>query len=89
MLFDGIFQLSQASLVFFFVCQKSLLCFLGLLKCLLLAAQFLISTAFPMLLISSGPALTLVLYATAGAISFFFVLFLVKETCGKELEEVV
>ena len=49
--------------------------------------NFLISTTFPMLLKSSGPALAYGLYATAGAISFFFVLFLVKETRGKELEE--
>ena len=49
--------------------------------------NFLISMTFPMLLKSSGPALAYGLYATAGAISFFFVLFLVKETRGKELEE--
>ncbi len=50
-------------------------------------ANFLISTTFPMLLKSSGPALAYGLYATAAAISFFFVLFLVRETRGKELEE--
>ena len=49
--------------------------------------NFLISTTFPMLLKSSGPALAYGLYATAGAISFFFVLFLVRETRGKELED--
>ena len=40
-----------------------------------------------MMLKSSGLALTPVLFATAGAISFFFVLFLVRETRGKELED--
>ena len=50
-------------------------------------ANFLISTTFPMLLKSSGPALAYGLYATAAAISFFFVLFLVRETRGKELED--
>ena len=50
-------------------------------------ANFLISTTFPMLLKSSGPELAYGIYATAGAISFFFVLFLVRETRGKELEE--
>ena len=53
-----------------------------------LPAQLLISTALPMLLKSLGTAFTPVIYPTAGAISFFFVLFLVKETRGKELEEV-
>lgn len=52
-------------------------------------ANFLISTTFPMLLKSSGPELAYGIYATAGAISFFFVLFLVSETRGRELEDMV
>ncbi|EAQ68056.1 MFS transporter/ sugar porter family protein [Synechococcus sp. RS9909] len=50
-------------------------------------ANFLISTTFPVLLQSSGPALAYGLYATAAAISFFFVLFMVRETKGRELED--
>ena len=52
-----------------------------------LPAQLLIYTALPRLLKCSGTAFTPVIYPTAGAISFFFVLFLVKETRGTELEE--
>ena len=36
---------------------------------------------------ASGPALAYGLYATAAAISFFLVLFFVRETSGKELED--
>ena len=50
-------------------------------------ANFLISDTFPGLLERSGPALAYGLYATAAAISFFLVLFFVRETKGKELEE--
>ena len=52
-------------------------------------ANFLISTTFPVLLSSFGPALAYGLYATAAAISFVFVVLMVRETRGKELEEMV
>lgn len=50
-------------------------------------ANFVVSTTFPPLLESFGLGTAYGLYATAAAISFFFVLFLVKETKGMELEE--
>ena len=50
-------------------------------------ANFIISDTFPGLLERSGPALAYGLYATAAVISFFLVLFFVRETKGKELEE--
>ncbi|KZR76796.1 D-xylose-proton symporter [Prochlorococcus marinus str. MIT 1320] len=50
-------------------------------------ANFLISDTFPGLLERSGPSLAYGLYSTAAAISFFLVLFFVRETKGKELEE--
>jgi SP family sugar:H+ symporter-like MFS transporter len=50
-------------------------------------ANFIISTTFPPLLTSSGPGAAYGLYATAAAISFFFVLFFIKETKGMELED--
>ena len=50
-------------------------------------ANFLISTTFPPLLQYFGLGGAYGIYTTAAAISFFFVLFLIKETKGKELEE--
>jgi MFS transporter, SP family, sugar:H+ symporter len=49
-------------------------------------ANFAVSTTFPPLLSTVGLGTAYGLYATAAAISFFFVAFLVKETKGKELE---
>lgn len=50
-------------------------------------ANFLVSTTFPPLLESFGLGTAYGLYTISAAISFFFVLFLVKETKGKELEQ--
>jgi MFS transporter, SP family, sugar:H+ symporter len=50
-------------------------------------ANFLVSTTFPPLLENFGLGTAYGLYTTAAAISLFFVLFLVKETKGKELEQ--
>ncbi|NJK48284.1 sugar porter family MFS transporter [Candidatus Gracilibacteria bacterium] len=50
-------------------------------------ANFLVSTTFPPLLSTVGLGTAYGLYATAAAISLFFVAFLVKETKGKELEQ--
>lgn len=50
-------------------------------------ANFLISTTFPPLLKNFGLGTAYGLYTTAAAISFFFVLFLIKETKGIELED--
>jgi len=50
-------------------------------------ANFLVSTTFPPLLKSFGLSSAYGLYTVASAISIFFVAFLVKETKGKELEE--
>ncbi len=47
-------------------------------------ANWFIARTFPPLLEASGPALAYGLYATAAAISFFLVLFFVRETSGKE-----
>ena len=52
-------------------------------------ANFVISTTFPVFLESSGPSLTYGFYATAAAISFFFVLIMVRENKGRELEDMV
>lgn len=49
-------------------------------------ANFIISTTFPPLLQYFGLGGAYSLYTTAAAISFFFVLFLLKETKGIELE---
>ena len=49
--------------------------------------EWFIARTFPPLLEASGPALAYGLYATAAAISFFLVLFFVRETSGKELED--
>ena len=50
-------------------------------------ANFLVSTTFPPLLKSFGLGSAYGLYTIAAAISIFFVAFLIKETKGKELEE--
>lgn len=50
-------------------------------------ANFIISTTFPPLLKYVGLGGAYGFYATAAAISFFFVLFLLKETKGIELED--
>lgn len=50
-------------------------------------ANFLVSTSFPPLLKYFGLGSAYGLYTIASAISIFFVLFLVKETKGKELED--
>lgn len=50
-------------------------------------ANFVISTTFPPLLETFGLGSAYGLYTTAAAISFFFVLFLLRETKGLELEE--
>lgn len=49
-------------------------------------ANFAVSTTFPPLLKYAGLGSAYGLYTIAAAASFFFVLFLVKETNGKELE---
>ncbi|MBR8830895.1 MAG: D-xylose-proton symporter [Chroococcopsis gigantea SAG 12.99] len=50
-------------------------------------ANFLISTTFPPLLAVFGLGVAYGLYTIAAAISFFFVILLVKETKGKTLEQ--
>ena len=50
-------------------------------------ANFIVSTTFPPLLKTFGLGAAYGLYTIAAAISIFFVLFLVRETKGKELEE--
>jgi len=50
-------------------------------------ANFVISTTFPPLLQNFGLGTAYGLYTTAAAISFFFVLLLIKETKGIELED--
>ena len=50
-------------------------------------ANFIVSTTFPPLLHTFGLGSAYGLYTIASAISIFFVLLLVKETKGKELEE--
>jgi SP family sugar:H+ symporter-like MFS transporter len=50
-------------------------------------ANFVISTTFPPLLHSFGLGSAYGIYTVASAISIFFVAFLVRETKGKELEE--
>jgi sugar porter (SP) family MFS transporter len=49
-------------------------------------ANFVVSTTFPPMLKYTGLGSAYGLYTICAAISFFFVLFLVKETKGKELE---
>jgi MFS transporter, SP family, sugar:H+ symporter len=50
-------------------------------------ANFVVSTTFPPLLKTFGLGAAYGIYAIAAAISIFFVAFLVRETKGKELEE--
>jgi SP family sugar:H+ symporter-like MFS transporter len=50
-------------------------------------ANFLVSTTFPPLLKTFGLGSAYGLYTIAAAISIFFVALLIKETKGKELEE--
>lgn len=50
-------------------------------------ANFIVSTTFPPLLSTVGLGAAYGLYTTAAAISLFFVVLLVKETKGKELEQ--
>jgi len=50
-------------------------------------ANFLVSTTFPPLLKTFGLGAAYGIYTIAAAISIFFVAFLVRETKGKELEE--
>ncbi len=50
-------------------------------------ANFIVSTSFPPLLKTFGLGSAYGLYTIASAISIFFVLLLIKETKGKELEE--
>lgn len=50
-------------------------------------ANFIVSTTFPPLLKTFGLGAAYGLYTIAAAISIFFILFLVKETKGKELEQ--
>jgi MFS family permease len=51
-------------------------------------ANFLVSTTFPPLVASLGLEVAYGTYTAAAALSFFFVLFLIPETKGRELEEV-
>ena len=60
---------------------------LGLCAMVNWIANWFIARTFPPLLEASGPSLAYGLYATAAAISFFLVLFFVRETSGKELED--
>lgn len=50
-------------------------------------ANFIVSTTFPVLLKNFGLGSAYGLYTIAAAISFFFVFILVRETKGKQLEE--
>jgi SP family sugar:H+ symporter-like MFS transporter len=50
-------------------------------------ANFLVSTTFPPLLKTFGLGAAYGLYTTAAAISIFFVILFIKETKGKELED--
>ena len=50
-------------------------------------ANWLIALTFPPLLERSGPALAYGLYASAAVVSFFLVLFFLRETRGRELED--
>lgn len=50
-------------------------------------ANFIVSTTFPPLLSTFGLGAAYGIYTTAAAISIFFVIFFIRETKGKELEE--
>ena len=60
---------------------------LGLCAMVNWIANWLIARTFPPLLEASGPAFAYGLYASAAAISFLLVLFFIRETKGKELED--
>jgi SP family sugar:H+ symporter-like MFS transporter len=60
---------------------------LSVAACIQWIANFLVSTTFPPLLKTFGLGAAYGLYTIAAAISIFFVVLLVKETKGKELEE--
>ena len=60
---------------------------LGLCAMVNWVANWFIARTFPGLLEYSGPGLAYGLYATAAAISFFLVLFFIRETSGRELED--
>ncbi len=62
---------------------------LGLCAMVNWVANWFIARTFPGLLEFSGPGLAYGLYATAAAISFFLVLFFIRETSGRELEDMV
>ena len=60
---------------------------LGLCAMVNWVANWFIARTFPGLLEFSGPGLAYGLYATAAVISFFLVLFFIRETSGRELED--
>ena len=49
--------------------------------------RFAVSTTFPPMVTGLGIGVAYGMYSFAAALSFFFVLFLIRETRGKELEE--
>jgi sugar porter (SP) family MFS transporter len=51
-------------------------------------ANFLVSTTFPPLVAALGLEVVYGAYTAAAALSFFFVLFLIQETKGRELEDI-
>ncbi|ELR97164.1 sugar porter family MFS transporter [Gloeocapsa sp. PCC 73106] len=60
---------------------------LSVAACMQWVANFIVSTSFPPLLASIGLGGAYGLYTIAAAISIFFVLFFIKETKGKTLEQ--
>lgn len=50
-------------------------------------ANFAVSTTFPAMAANLGLGTSYIIYATMALLSFFFVLFLVRETKGRELED--
>ncbi len=50
-------------------------------------ANFAVSTTFPPMVTGVGVGVAYGMYCFFAATSFFFVLFLIRETRGKELEE--
>ncbi len=51
-------------------------------------ADYAVSQSFPMLLGSTGPAMTFLIFAILGFVAFIFSLSVVRETKGKTLEEI-
>jgi len=51
-------------------------------------ANFVVSTTFPPLVAALGLEVVYGAYTAAAALSFFFVLFLIPETKGRELEDI-